>query len=164
MRRRTLLGATAFFALGVGRAAAVPRITRNDDGLYLYPGYDPRRDPAADRASAAERARSENKRVLLEIGGDWCVWCTILDNFLVRHDDVRAAFRSAFVVVKVNVGPSNANEAFMSAYPPVRGYPAFIILDENEQYLASQRTGPLERGRSYNRDRMLAFAQQWRRT
>ena len=37
-------------------------------------GYDPKRDPAADLKTAMAEAQRGGKRILLEVGGEWCPW------------------------------------------------------------------------------------------
>jgi len=130
--------------------------------LYVNAHYDPRANPYRDLERAIDRASAENKRILIVVGGDWCVWCDILDAFLARHADVRAAFAESFVVLKVNWSRENENVAFLSGFPESAGYPDFFILDRNGRYLAQQPTGALESGRDYDRVRMLAFARRWR--
>lgn len=159
--RRELAVGVAFAGLSCavpGAAARAPVV--NADGLYFNPRYDHRADPAADLASA--RALAGNRNILLEVGGDWCVWCRILDAYLAEEADVRAAFRASFLIVKVNWSRTQQNEAFLAAYPPISGYPSFVILDNRGRYLGSEETAPLESGRSYDRARMLAFAARWR--
>lgn len=130
---------------------------------YVNGGYDPHANPYRDLERALDRAEAENKRVLIVVGGDWCGWCDVLDNFLMRHSDVRAAFEDSFVVLKVNMSRENENAAFLSGFPESAGYPDFFILDSNGAYLGRQRTDVLERGRDYDAARMLGFAQRWRR-
>lgn len=158
-----LLFAAALLSLGLAApiAAADPPV-QLDPELYVIQGYDPARDPSADLSLALERAREGNRKVLIVVGGDWCVWCDILDIYLTRNADVRAAFASSFVILKVNMSQENQNEAFLSRYPQSVGYPDFFILDARGRYLGQQDTADLEEGRSYNRDRMLAFASRWR--
>jgi thioredoxin-related protein len=129
--------------------------------MYVVDHYSPTADPSADLARAVERAGREHKRILLVVGGDWCIWCHILDDYLAGHADVHTAFANAFVVVKVNHSPQNTNELFLSAYRTSPGYPDFIILESDGRYLGTQDTSALEEGRGYNRDRMSAFARRW---
>lgn len=131
--------------------------------LYLNDGYDPRANPYRDLERAIERASVENKRVLIVVGGDWCVWCEVLDEFLVRNGDVRSAFEASFVMLKVNYSRENDNAAFLSGFPDSAGYPDFMILESNGTFLAQQRTDALESDRNYDRARMLAFARRWDR-
>lgn len=124
-------------------------------------GYDPDADPAADLAAAIERARVEGKRILLEVGGEWCGWCHRLERFLHDDEDVRARLDAAFVVVKVNWSPENENEAFLANYPEIHGFPHLFVLDADGTLLHSQNTGPLESGKSYDPARVLAFVEAW---
>jgi thiol:disulfide interchange protein len=138
-------------------------IGQTSSGLYANHGYDTRANPYRDLEHALTRAAAEDKHVLLVVGGDWCVWCEILDRFLDRDAVVRAVFEDTFVMLKVNWSRENENEAFLSGFPESAGFPDFFIIDRNGAFVAQQRTDVLERGRDYDRARMLAFAQQWRR-
>ena len=40
-------------------------------GVYTVDAYDPARNPSADLEATVARAGEEQKRILLEIGGDW---------------------------------------------------------------------------------------------
>jgi len=130
--------------------------------LYVNDAYDPRANPYRDLERALDRAEAENKRVLLVLGGDWCVWCEILDRYLVADLEARAAFEATFVILKVNVSLENENEAFLSGFPQSEAYPDFLVLDSRGAYLGRQRTDLLERDRTYDRTRMVAFARRWR--
>lgn len=50
----------------------------NDGAAKLY-------DECADQVSilkdAISAARTENKKVLIVFGGEWCIWCHVLDNY-----------------------------------------------------------------------------------
>ena len=131
--------------------------------LYVNDGYYPRANPYQDLERAIERATAENKRILIVVGGDWCVWCEILDRFLARDTEARAAFTTSFVMLKVNMSSQNRNVAFLSGFPDSIGYPDFFILESNGAYAGRQQTDALEANRDYDRDRMLAFARRWRR-
>ncbi len=126
-------------------------------------GYDPERDPAADLAAAIEDASASNKRILLEIGGEWCHWCHVLEDFFKTHDKHNALLHDNFIIVKVNFSPENENKAFLSKYPAFKGYPHIIILDTDGSHLHSQDTGLLEKGSGYDPDAMKAFLEKWSR-
>ncbi|MBX9746328.1 MAG: thioredoxin family protein, partial [Hyphomonadaceae bacterium] len=97
MLRRALLAASLLAFAPAAFAQSYPL-----SALYINHRYDPRADPYADLERALDRAAAEDKRVLIVVGGDWCGWCTVLDDFLTTHADVRAAFERSFVMVKVN--------------------------------------------------------------
>lgn len=158
MLRWVALGA-ALLAFGPTMAAAQ---TLPLTALYINDRYDPRADPYADLDRAIDRAEAENKRVLVVVGGDWCGWCQVLDNFLTQHVDIRAAFERSFVMVKVHYSAEQRNVAFLSGFPPSRGYPDFFVLDSNGAFLRQQDTSLLEGDGDYDHARMAAFAQRWR--
>lgn len=129
--------------------------------LDLPQKFDPARDPARDVATAAAAAKEQGKRVLVDVGGEWCVWCHIMDDFIAANPDVRAAVDANYIVVKVNWSPQNKNEAFLSALPKIKGYPHLFVLDGNGKLVHSQETDVLEQGRSYDKPKFLAFLKKW---
>jgi thiol:disulfide interchange protein len=123
--------------------------------------FDPGRDPAADVAAAVAQAKEQGKRVLLDVGGEWCGWCHIMDRFFAADEEARALRDRAFVLVKVNYSPQNKNQAFLSRYPRIAGYPHLFVLGADGKLLHSQDTGELEAGKGYDRAKMLAFLRNW---
>ena len=81
--------------------------------------FDPRREGVADVAAAVLRAASEGKRVIADVGGEWCTWCHLMDQFIAANPDVRAVLEANFVWVKVNYSPSNKNERLLSMWPKI---------------------------------------------
>jgi thiol:disulfide interchange protein len=124
-------------------------------------GYDPRRDPAADLRAAVQEARRSGKRILLEVGGEWCVWCHVFQDLVDKDKEVAARLRDGFVLVKVNWSPENENTRFLSAYPPIPGYPHFFVLESDGTYLRSQSFDTFTKGDAYDRAKVLAFLKQW---
>lgn len=151
MHRRTLLArAVVLFALPSAWAAAGA-------------GFDARRDAQADLAAAVAMAAREGKHVLVEVGGEWCTWCHVLERFFAAQDDVRRLRDENYVWLKVNWSPQNRNEAVLSQWPKIRGYPHFFVLDEAGRLIHSQPSSELEAGKDYDRQKMTAFLRQYRR-
>lgn len=123
--------------------------------------YDPTRDPGKDLQTAMEVAQESGKNILIEVGGDWCIWCHRLDNFFVNNPELANIREDHFILVKVNFSEDNQNEAFLSDFPPVAGYPHIFILDSNGSLLHSQDTADLESGESYDLDKFMAFLEKW---
>jgi hypothetical protein len=86
-----------------------------------------------------------------------------LDDFLASHDAIREDWEATFVVVKVNFSPRNQNEKVLGRYPKISGYPHFLVLGPDGKFLDSQRTGPLEKGKSYNRKAFQSFIEKWKK-
>lgn len=123
--------------------------------------YDPKRDAAKDVAAAIKEAQRTNKNVLVEIGGQWCIWCKYLDKFFADNSALTQYRDENYVMVKVNFSPENKNEALISKYGKVPGYPHFFVLDKNGKLLHSQDTSKLEQGRGYNMTAVASFLREW---
>ena len=132
------------------------------DGSYAPAHeYDPARNADEDIQAALREARRTNKRVLLEVGGLWCIWCRIMDEFFVKHPDLLAFREKNYVMVKVNMSEENKNEIVLARYPKINGYPHIFVLDSEGKLLHSQDTGLLEEGKGYNLDKFSSFLKEW---
>lgn len=149
MRARALFVA---LALAASAAFSAPGLSSK---------FDPTRDAAADVAAAVTAAKAERKRVMVDVGGEWCTWCHILDRFVAGNPDVKKLVDDNYVWVKVNVSPQNRNVALLSRWPKIKGYPHLLVLDAQGQLLQSQNTGELEAAKDYDKQKMLAFLQKW---
>jgi len=125
------------------------------------PKFDPSRDPATDVRAAVDSASRSGKRILLDVGGEWCKWCHYLDRFFEQNKDVADFLHANFVVVKVNYSKENKNESFLGKFPKIPGYPHFFVLDSDGTFLFSQDTGELEAGQGHDHDKVLAFLKKW---
>ncbi len=124
--------------------------------------FDPTRDAAADLAAALVEARGEGKRVLVDVGGEWCSWCHVMDAFFATEPEARAARDHNYVWLKINWSPQNRNAAVLSRWPRITGYPHLFVLAPDGSLLHSQDTGALEAGEGYDRTRVLDFLERWR--
>jgi thiol:disulfide interchange protein len=123
--------------------------------------FDPARVAARDVELAVDKARAEGKHVLVDVGGEWCVWCHILDRFFAGDAEARTLRDRDYVLVKVNWSPANHNDALLSRWPKIDGYPHLFVLDASGRLVRSQSTGPLELGRGYDRDKVIAFLRRY---
>ncbi|HET7132645.1 MAG TPA: thioredoxin family protein [Gammaproteobacteria bacterium] len=127
-------------------------------------GYDAKADPSAQLAAAVNQADAQHKLVLLVAGGDWCVWCHYLYEFLEANQDLDRALHDVFVVQKVYVGDDNPNAEFFAGLPKADGAPHFWIVSGKGQILESQPTVVLENGKkSYDKAAFAAFIDRWRK-
>ncbi len=123
--------------------------------------FDPTRNPFQDLKNAIEYAQKTNKRILLDVGGEWCIWCHRLDSFIESHKNIKEFLEKHFVVVKVNYSKENKNEKFLSNYPEIPGYPHFFVLDKDGKFLHSQDTGLLEKDKDYDENKFMQFLEKW---
>jgi thioredoxin-related protein len=123
--------------------------------------YDPSRNADKDIKDAIVEAQRTGKRILLEVGGDWCRWCHIMDDYFDKNPNLTASRDANFITVKINFSPENENEKVLSKYPKIPGYPHLIVLDTNGMLLHSQNTSELEQGESYNLGKFTEFLKKW---
>jgi thioredoxin-related protein len=123
--------------------------------------YDPNRNAETDIKDAVLEARRTGKRVLVDVGGEWCVWCHTLDKFFVENPKLLEYREQNYVMVKINFSPENKNARVLSRYPAIPGFPHLFVLDTKGRLLRSQGTGELEAGKSYNAERVFRFLRKW---
>ncbi len=128
--------------------------------------FDPARDAQKDIQDAIVLAKKSNKRILLDIGGEWCIWCHRLDSLFIQNKDLENYLNKHYVVVKINVSKENENKVVLSKYPKVAGYPHIFILNKNGQLIQSQDTGELEFPKDHpykghDRTKVFAFLKKW---
>ena len=130
-------------------------------GYVSVTEFDPSRDASKDiKAAVAEAART-GRRVLLDVGGNWCVWCRRLDGMFSSNKDLAAARDRYYITVKINYSPENKNEDLFSRYPKIPGYPHLFVLETNGRLLHSQSTGDFESGKGYDSARIMEFLKKW---
>ncbi len=130
--------------------------------FYTVAHYDIQADPAAQLVDTLKRAKSENKTVLLQVGGDWCGWCKLMTEYIDDNDAVNKLISENFLIQKVTYEDKNKNEEFLSDYPEIKGYPHLYVLDADGKLLHSQHTDKLEEGRGYSEEAFVEFLNKWK--
>lgn len=125
--------------------------------------FDPTKNPFEDLKAAVEKAQQSNKRIILDVGGEWCIWCHRIDAFMHNTEKIKSLLDNNFIVLKINYSKENKNENFLSQYPQVQGYPHFFILSKDGKLLHSQNTGDLEKDKDYDKEKFIAFLNKWKK-
>lgn len=123
--------------------------------------FDPLRSPKADLEAAIRKASASGRRIILDVGGEWCGWCIYMDKFFIENPSLAKLRDDNFVWIKVNTSPENENKEFLSAYPEATGYPHLFVLDEKGVLLHSQHTDVLENGNGYDLKLFTEFLKKW---
>lgn len=140
--------------------AAIPLAKPHVD-LFVREKFDPTRDPKIDLKAAIETASKSGKRIILDLGGEWCGWCVYMDKFIATHPTLAKLRDDNFVWLKVNFSEENENTAFMSLYPAANGYPHLYVLTRTGKLLYSKDTSSLEKGEGYDLVKFTKFLKTW---
>ncbi len=152
-RRRFVVAAAAVLVPMRSLAAAESR--------PLPTRFDPERDAKTDLETALRMARATRRRVLVEVGGEWCTWCHIMDRFFAANAEAKRVRDANFIWLKLNFSKENPNQALLSRWPKITGYPHLYVLDADGRLLHSQDTSVLEAGREYDPVAFRAFLLEW---
>jgi thiol:disulfide interchange protein len=139
---RRLLAAALIAALPALAAAAphAPKVSAASFEQVTKPfPYD--ENANADQAVAAARARAlkAHKRLLIDLGGNWCLDCRVLAATM-ELPELRAFLDRHFVVVKVDIGRFDKNGAVAAHYGITRrldGVPAVLVVDPRRDVLVN---------------------------
>ena len=130
--------------------AAVPapkvHIAKNEQLPTPLPlPYDEKADAKAVDASvdaAFARAAKSGKRVLLDLGGNWCPWCRILAG-VMELPEVKPFIAAHYEVVSIDVssinGKTDRNLQILARFKTAKvdGYPWLIVAQPDGKVLAS---------------------------
>jgi thiol:disulfide interchange protein len=125
--------------------------------------YDPKANVEKDVAAALVKAKKEGKHVLLQIGGNWCVWCYRFNSFVTNDTTLNRIMNENYVIYHLNYSPENKNLDYLKklGFPQRFGFPVMVVLDANGTQLHTQDSGLLELGKSYDKDKVKGFFENW---
>lgn len=162
--------ATALFVLACSCAFSFAQSTLPPDvggsgnlGSHYVPvlKFDPKRDAAADIRAAVAEAQKTGKRILVDVGGDWCSWCHVLDEFFAQHPDISRLRDNNFIMVPVFYSHEDKNQKVLSSYPELEGIPHFFVLEKDGALLCSQGMVKLETGGEPDPEKIKRFLMKW---
>lgn len=97
--------------------------------FYTYKAYKTRDEKhsewLSDYHTALEKARTENKKLLLDFGASWCSLCKQLEKKILHHPEVTSLFNE---VVAVYVDCTSGKPAMCQSYH-FQGYPTILLID-----------------------------------
>jgi len=126
--------------------------------------YKPEEKAEKEITSAVKEAKAAGKHVLIQIGGNWCIWCARFHDFITADTKIDSIVHAGYVVYHMNYSSGNYNAKLLSkyGYPQRFGFPVFLILDGDGKLIQTQNSWYLEDGKtSYNRDKVVEFFTDW---
>lgn len=147
-------------------AAVAPRVSvASIDGLHQplpFP-YDEKADADRQVAQARARATAQGKKLLIDLGGNWCADCRILAGVL-ELPEIKAFVRKHYVVVAVDVGRFDRNAQVVRPYgvTSLKGVPALLIVDpRTNKLLNADRLFALADARNMTPQALADWLAQW---
>ena len=160
-----------FFLLVLGGAvlAFAQNSTQPDTQPSVAPGaaylpvlkFDPKRDATADIQAAIVEAQRTGKRILLDVGGDWCQYCHQMAQFFAEHSEILQLRDNNFITVAIYYGTDNKNPQALTHYSKVLGVPHFFVLEKDGTLLCSQHVLELRTGGKYDPEKIKTFFLKW---
>jgi thiol:disulfide interchange protein len=124
--------------------------------------FDEKRDVAADVQAAISEARRTHKRIILYVGGDWCMYCGQMHELFRKNSDLVQLRDSAFITVPVAYGYGKKDQdQVLAPYTKVLGIPHFFVLDSDGTLLHSQHVVELRENGDYDATKMRDFLNRW---
>lgn len=125
--------------------------------------YNPLANAKADIDSVIKLAKSQNKNVLLMIGGNWCSWCIRFNKMVNGDVQLDSALHANYILYHLNYSKENKNKDLLVKYsfPQRFGYPVFVVLNDKGDRLHTQNSSYLEEGKGYSKAKILEFFDNW---
>lgn len=160
------LALTTFLAVPVSAlAASAPHVsiaTMSDLPLVVTKPYDESANADDQVKSAFREAKAEHKRVLIDLGGNWCTDCIVFANILALPEMKRFAAKH-FEFVAVNVGRYDTNLQIAARFgiSHLDGVPTVLIADANGKLLNEGHVSALTDARHMTPQAVADWVAQW---
>lgn len=126
----------------------------------LIKPYHPEENAEEKINLLVEKATKENKNIIIQAGGNWCIWCLRFNQFVQDTPELREMVDKKFLYYHLNWSPENKNTQLFEKYgnPGEKyGYPVFIILNKKGEMIHTQDSSVLEKGNSYSEQKVKEF-------
>jgi thioredoxin 1 len=126
----------------------------------LYPANA---DAKKEIETALKTAQSENRRLILIFGGNWCYDCHVLDQAL-HEGEASKIVKEKFLIVHVDIGEGDKNLDLIKKYETTLGFgvPTVVIIDGEARVVYSSTKGEFEAARRMMKKDLVAFLNHWK--
>jgi len=127
-----------------------------------YP-YDESADANADVNAAFARARAEHKRVLIDLGGNWCADCRILAAVMALPE-VKSFLDAHYIMVDVDVGRFDRNLQIPARFgitQRLEGVPSILVVDPDGTLIDRGHISALADARSMTPQALADWLAEW---
>jgi len=168
------LAAAAVLALTLAAAPALaappPKVSIHDYAQLKTPlpyPYNEKADANAQLSQAIAKAKAGKKRVLVDLGGNWCGDCRILAATM-ELPEMKRFIDQHFVVVSIDVGRFDKNLQVPAKYgfhDRLAGVPALLVVDpvSGQQIVGKTQIAELADARHMEPQALANWIAQWTR-
>jgi thiol-disulfide isomerase/thioredoxin len=125
--------------------------------------YDEKANADAAVNAAFARAKKDGKRVLIDLGGNWCTDCIVLANVL-ELPEIKSFVDAHYEVVSVDVGRFDKNLQVPKRFGIVKrleGVPSLLIADPDGTLVNKGHVSALADARSMTPQAIANWLAQW---
>jgi thioredoxin-related protein len=126
--------------------------------------YSPTENAEKGITQSVKKARKERKHVLIQIGGNWCIWCARFNDFISNDTKIDSIIKATYIIYHLNYSKENFNAKLLAkyGYPQRFGFPVFLVLNGEGELIHTQSSWYLEDGKKgYDRDKVISFFNDW---
>ena len=157
-------GATVAVEQDSAAIAEAKKKAAAEEKAKLPKPYNAAENADARIAELVKKAKTENKNIILQAGGNWCIWCLRFNDFVQTTPELKEIVDANYFYYHLNYSPENKNEKVFAKYenPGAKfGYPVFIVLDQNGKMIHTQDSAVLEEGKGYSKEKVKEFFEKW---
>jgi thiol-disulfide isomerase/thioredoxin len=165
--RPILFALAATIALPSLAAVPAPRVQASNFDQLAKPlplPYPAEADATAQVDRARALARRQGKRLLVDLGGNWCGDCRVLAGTM-ELPEVRRWLQRHYVLVMVDVGRFDKNLHIPARYgitERLKGVPSLLVVDpRNDRLLNGGQTAALASARSMSPQGLADYLARW---
>ena len=168
MKRLAAAALALAFAATPVLAAPPPKVSIRDYAQLKTPlpyPYDEKANANAQLERAIARAKAGHKRVLVDLGGNWCGDCRILAATL-ELPEMKAFVNRHFELVSIDVGRFDKNLQIPARYgfhERLEGVPALLVVDpvSGKQLVSKAKIADLADARHMEPQQLANWIAQW---
>ena len=125
--------------------------------------YNPGANAKDEISKAVEKAKAENKNILIQVGGNWCTWCMKFYNLIHTDYKIDSIIKADYIYMFVNWSKENKNTEVMKQLenPQRFGFPVIVVLNKEGKRIHTQDTGLLEHDKGYDSKKLIEFLKGW---
>jgi len=133
--------------------------------------YNEDLNPIEQIDQALAKVQSEDKFVICQVGGNWCIWCLRFADFITNDTTISKVIADNYEYIHVNYNPRRSKDAAKLEQGKALmtrlnqcgrfGYPVLVVLNKEGRVIHIQDSGYLEEGQGYDREKVLRFFKNW---